>query len=249
MKKYLLFSLIFTLLSLSSCVINEEVYFKENGEIEYATIIDMSNMSEFLPAEELEDMQNLKDLKHGEFVAWEDLLRSSAPDKEAKDSIETYIKDNRQSFDKLKPMKMMFDFRDKKMEVGYAIHSKSLKDFPDDLAIVNKTINELSSENSEFSKIKNLFNIIEFSFDGKKFVRNETANNWNALMDDPDSELQSESLLDLFEIKFKYRFDKPIKSTNMEDATFSSDRKTMYLSTDLENVQENPKKYNFEVQF
>lgn len=249
MKKYLLFSLIFTLLSLSSCVINEEVYFKENGEIEYATIIDMSNMSEFLPAEELEDMQNLKDLKHGEFVAWEDLLRSSAPDKETKDSIETYIKNNRQSFDKLKPMKMMFDFRDKKMEVGYAIHSKSLKDFPDDLAIVNKTINELSSENSEFSKIKNLFNIIEFSFDGKKFVRNETANNWNALMDDPDSELQSESLLDLFEIKFKYRFDKPIKSTNMENATFSSDRKTMFLTTDLKNVQENPKKYNFEVKF
>ena len=58
---------------------------------------------------------------------------------------------------------------------------------------------------------------------------------------------QGASMINGSSYNIEYHFPKSIKSTTYKDATFSADRKTLYIKTDLNTITTSPKLLDFEV--
>lgn len=92
------------------------------------------------------------------------------------------------------------------------------------------------------------FSDVRFSYDGKTFTRHsKIADKTQVKKDSLKQGLSKFS--EMMTVKLEYHFPKPIKTCSIKEATFSLDRKTMYVEAPYMEINKNPEKYNFTVTF
>src|SRR5690606_22017211 len=93
-----------------------------------------------------------------------------------------------------------------------------------------------------------LMKSLEYKFDGKNFQR--IAKNQNKFLEELDDSTAeaTRQMMNMFQYKMEYHFPKKVKSTSLENATFSIDGKTMTVDVPMSELLENPDRYNFKVE-
>ncbi len=243
MKKiFHLITAFITLTTLTSCQFTEKIYINENGSGRYSLKMDMSSM--------LDAMKQMKDstdtaevLKVVDtIILFKDILE------EKKDSIAKLSKEEQESLKAIGDLKihMIVDEKNNKMVSDFIFDFNSISD----LENIQEKISKAQSVNEgKENKVPTSDSEVKYSYNGKKFIRKVVKKK----MSDEEKEAykksmeQSASFLDGSLYKLEYHFPKAIKSTTYTGATFSDDRKTMYIEVDMKTITENPKLLDFEV--
>lgn len=105
---------------------------------------------------------------------------------------------------------------------------------------------EKSSESKDAKESMPFFSNVRFSYDGKTFTRQSKSLTQTKTDSIPSGMSQFTKMMT---IKLEYHFPKPIKTCSIEDATFSLDRKTVYVEVPYIEAFTNPEKYNLTVTF
>lgn len=238
------FSFIFIVILFSSCEFTEKINLDENGGGTYALNIDMSAMMSAM--KKMGDSTNT-DTKNLEVL--DTLMNFNDFLLEKKDSIAELPKEEQEKLNALKDMKLHLEMN----EVTGVFNMDFIFDF--------KSINELKNIQEKISKGHALNEKkkelpspeapteVRFSFDGKKFHRIVVDKNLSIEEKEAytKSMEQGASMINGSSYNIEYHFPKPIKNTTYKDATFSADRKTLYIKTDLNTITTNPELLDFEV--
>ncbi len=245
MKKIInLFSFIFITILFSSCEFTEKINLNENGSGTYTLNMDMGAMMNAMKKmgnststdsekpEILDTIMNFKDF----------LL-------EKKDSITKLPKEEQEKLNALKDMKLHLEMNETNgvFNMDFIFDFKSI----DELKNIQEKISKghALNEKKKESPSPEAPTEVLFSFDGKKFHRIVVDKN----LSDEEKEAykksmeQGASMINGSSYNIEYHFPKPIKSTTYKDATFSADRKTLYIKTDFNTITTNPELLDFEV--
>lgn len=252
MKKTSILGLFVFLFSLFSCAINEEVFVKNSGEIDYRMNLDFTQFLEMIPAEELDSLKQISEFTNNQYMRLDDLMLKMAKNQTDKDSIQLLIQENKSFFDKTKNLKWLFQFDDQVFQLGYEIKAKSLQDFSNELKTIREAYLEFADKEPSMNlqQSKAMFNDLTFSMDKKHFRRSEISNEWSKLAAEEknDSMDMNSEILQLFTVNLKYHFEKPIRSVNLENAVIADDKKSFTYSVSLQDITENSN-LDFEVEF
>lgn len=237
-----LFIVLITITTLTSCQFTERININEDGSGKYSLEMDMSAMMSAMkqmgdsikPNEEMKVLDTV--------ILFKDILE------EKKDSISQLSKEDQASLKAIEDLKihMMVDEKKNKMVSDFIYDFKSISD----LANIQEKISKAQSvKDGKKNDTPASDSDVLYSYNGKKFIRKVIKKK----MSDEEKEAykksmeQSASFLDGSSYKLEYHFPKTIKSTTYEGATFSADKKTMYIQADMKAITENPKLLNFEV--
>jgi len=236
-------SLVMLVITISSCQFTEQINFNKNGSGTYTFNIDMSAMmsamkkmgdSTSTKKENPEIMDSIMDFKT--FLA------------EKKDSIAKLPKEEQEKLNALKDMKMRIQVNEEtgvfKMDFIFDFNNISELDHLQEKISKGQAINKKNEAPSPESPTE-----VIYSFNGKKFHRIIKDKN---LSDEAKeayklSMQQSASMMEDGTYNLEYHFPKPIKSTTYKKATFSADRKTIFIKSDLKTITSNPQLLEFEV--
>ncbi len=234
--------ILITTITLTSCQFTERLDIKENGSGVYSLEMDMSammgamkQMGDSIKTDE--DLQVIDTI-----ILFKDILD------EKKDSISKLSKEEQASLKAIEDLKihMMVDEKNNKMVSDFIFEFNSISE----LANIQERISKAQSvKDGKENDAPTTDTEVKYSYNGKKFVRKVIQKK----MTDKEKEAykksmeQSASFLDGSSYKLEYHFPKAIKSTTHKGATFSDDRKTMYIQADMKTITENPKLLEFEV--
>jgi hypothetical protein len=245
MKKTLL--LLILAIGLVSCEITERVYLNENGSVKYETEFDFSQMSGFMfPEAKRDSLRKIGEFPIDTIMAIADLENYSDMEN---DSISDAEREFMQSLDKMR-VRMKIDENVAMMNIG--LEEKDVESFNDYLKKVKDAGEKLAKEDPESAKSltqSGILKTLELKYDGKQFQRisGETGNLFDEL--DDSTSASAKEMLGMFKYRMEYHFPKKIKSSTLENATFSLDGKTMTIDVPMNELMENPQKYNFTVEF
>ena len=231
-----------TTVTLTSCQFTERLDIKENGSGVYSLEMDMSAMMGAM--KQMGDSTKTdEDLKVMDTVIrFKDILE------EKKDSIAKLSKEEQASLKALEDLKihMMVDEKKGKMVSDFIFEFNSINELGN---IQEKITKAQSVKDGKEKDAPSTDTEVKYSYNGKKFTRKVIKKKMTAEEKEAykKSMEQSASFLDGSSYKLIYHFPKAIKSTTYKGATFSDDRKTMYIQTDMKNITENPKLLEFEV--
>jgi hypothetical protein len=231
-----------TTVTLTSCQFTERLDIKENGSGVYSLEMDMSAMMGAM--KQMGDSTKTdEDLKVMDTVIrFKDILE------EKKDSIAKLSKEEQASLKALEDLKihMMVDEKNGKMVSDFIFEFNSINELGN---IQEKITKAQSVKDGKEKDAPSTDTEVKYSYNGKKFTRKVIKKKMTAEEKEAykKSMEQSASFLDGSSYKLIYHFPKAIKSTTYKGATFSDDRKTMYIQTDMKNITENPKLLEFEV--
>lgn len=238
---------------LTSCEITERVYIDENGEVSYATNIDLTQLMQMMPADNLSNDLPMDTIftADGLSKADHDLtqgLGDSLEDEEEKELMKDFkfhVK-----LDKTEGFMTVF------------LEKKSLKDFNSYMKEFDKNLTQLNRKRAEENKKLPdslqksdidvpIYSTPQFTYDGKTFKRKgKFRDSMKKSEKDVESDIEGlEGLENLILYKLEYHFPKPIKSVSDKTIKLSADRKTIYLDKPMKTVMENPEAYDFEVTF
>ena len=89
-----------------------------------------------------------------------------------------------------------------------------------------------------------------YKYNGKIFKRSTEIENYEDFKKEIDSAMAMvKGMFGGSKYKLKYSFPKKIKTSSVEDAMFTGDRKTIIIERDLMDYMANPKIFDFEVKF
>ena len=230
-----------------SCQITERIYLQENGAVKYETEFDFSEMVGFMYDDTKKDsLRQLGQFPIDTLMKIADLENYSEL---GNDSISDAEREFMKSMEKMN-VRMVINDTEGKMSIG--LEEKSVADFNAYLQKVKLAGDKLNKEDPEAAK--NLANsgmlkTMELKYDGKSFQRisGEVEN----ILEETDDSLAmaTQQMMGMFEYKMEYHFPKRIKSSSIENATYSLDGKTMTVEVPMNELMENPEKYNFTVEF
>lgn len=232
---------------LVSCQITERVYLQENGGVKYETEFDFSQMSGFIfPENKRDSLRQIGEFPVDTLMTIADLENYSEL---GNDSISDAEREFMQSLDKMR-VRMKMDETQALMSIG--LEEKDVKSFNAYLKKVQESSDKLVKEDPEAAKNlaqSGLLKTMEIKYDGKKFQR--IAGEVDQLFGEKDDSVSmaAQEMMGMFEYKLEYHFPKRIKSSNIENATYSLDGKTMTVEVPMSELMENPEKYNFTVEF
>ncbi len=234
--------ILISVVTLTSCQFTERIDIKENGSGTYSLEMDMSAMLGAMKqmgdsTKTNEDMKVIDTV-----IRFKDILE------EKKDSITKLSKEEQASLKAIEDLKihMMVDEKNGKMISDFIFEFNSINE----LGNIQERISKAQSvKDGKDSKTPSTDTEVKYSYNGKKFTRKVTKKKMTAEEKEAykKSMEQSASFLDGSSYKLEYHFPKPIKSTTFKGATFSDDRKTMYMHADMKTITENPKLLDFEV--
>ena len=237
--KYL--SVILVIISIVSCQFTEKINLNSDGSGSYTLNMDMSSMMKAI--QDIGDSIEIEDPEvFDTLINFNDFLI------EKKDSIAKLSKEEQEKLKALEDMKLhiatdeakgiflmdfIFDFKD----------LNELENLQDKIS-KGSSINENKNEESPISPTD-----VKFSFNGKKFERKVIERELTKEQKEAykKSMEQSMSYMDEMTYALEYHFPKPIKSTTYKNARYSSDRKTLYIETNLKTLTEDPKSLSFTV--
>ena len=243
MKLLKLFTLLITVISLTSCEFTEEITFDQSGSGKYDLKMDMSGMMGMMSSmkdstenqlpEKMDTIINMKDLLESNNTSISSL---SASEKEIYNTIKDMRVHSKMDTEaELFTLKFLYDFK----------NASDLNDIQEKVKRAQKLqenkVEEVAPTNQK----------VTYSYSKKKFSRNvellKLTSEQQAKFDE-DLE-QSAMFMGSSKYIIKYNFPKKIKSTNLKGAVISENGKTLTYETQMDNLLKNPKSLEFEIKF
>lgn len=246
MKKILLF--LIAAVTLISCQITERFYLNENGSVKYETELNFSEMMGFIYDEASKDsLRQIGEFPIDTLISFTELENF---DQMSSDSISDAEREFMKSMDKTN-VRMVMNDSEGKMLIG--IEEKNIESFNAYLKKLNQSLAKLEKEDPKAAgelAQSGMMKSLEIKFDGKSFQR-ISKNQMTGLFDELDDSTAdaTRQMMNMFEYKMEYHFPKRVKSSTLENATFSIDGKTMTVDVPMSELMDNPEKYNFTVEF
>jgi len=239
-----LFILFISVISLTSCQLTEKINLNNDGSGTYKLNIDMSSMMSSMQGMNKENDEGEKEKSEvvDTIVYFKDILA------EKKDSIAKLPADEQAKLKALEDLKLHVNINEEK---NIAI-TEFIFDFKNirELKNIQEKIEKANSINDGKPAEDNIrpYEVV-YHFDGKTFHREVVE---RKLTDEQKeaykkSMEQGSQMVEGSSYQIEYHFPRPVKSTTFKDAKFSSDRKTMYIQSDMKKITEDPKFLDFKV--
>lgn len=241
--KYLSFLLV--IITIFSCEITEKISIDENGSGTYTLSMDMSDMLNAV--DQMKDSVTTGNAKEKMEVIDTIINLKDLIDKK-NDSIVTLSKEDQQIIESIKDFKihLMVNEATKKLVTEIFYDFNKVDDLENIQERVTKaqSIQDKKGEQTPTSDTK-----LSFTYDGKKFSRKVISKNLSQEEKDAYKKYmeKNSNFLDGSSYHIEYQFPRAIKSTTYKEATFSADRKTLFIKTDLKTISQNPTLLDFDV--
>ncbi|WP_165869294.1 hypothetical protein [Maribacter algicola] len=227
---------------LVSCNFTEEIYFNGDGSGKLSIGFDGSEMMSMIPESDSLETEKVIDST----LVFRELLR------EKKDSIAQLPLEEQEKLKKLEPfsLHMVVDAPNGIMNFEMFSDFKNVSDVNDAFnAFQNASTMGPSAGNQPVpSNTGNDATEVSYSFSGSRFFRNTKIRDKEMFQKSLDSLQSAEMFLGGSTYTFKYHFPRRVKSTNVEDATFSMDGKTMIYEVNFLDMLKDPESINIEVE-
>ncbi len=252
------------IISFSSCTVKESIVFNEDGSGDFLISYDMASvMSQMKGAfSEGDDSTSSDEKKASEVV--DTLMVFSEIMETYKDSVSALPEDKRLALEAVKDMymKMKMDEANNVFDFGIGLNFNTIEDLKDIQKRIEKA-KTLNSQNGQVDAMKegsplgkfmaNDKNDVGYNFTDNGFSRVTTVSEEEAkaFKLDENSE-EDKQFLDYFENSFyivEYTFSKKIKSTSIENAQLSSDKKTVTYKYSWIDFLSNPKLLDINIEF
>jgi len=239
-----LFILFISVISLTSCQFTEKINLNNDGSGTYKLKIDMSAMMSSMKGmnKENDEAEKEKSEVVDTIIHFKDILA------EKKDSISKLPADEQAKLKALEDLKLHVNINEEK---NIAI-TEFIFDFKNisDLKNIQEKIEKANSVNDGKPEEDNIRPTeVVYHFDGKTFHREVVERKLTEEQKEAykKSMEQGSQMVEGSSYQIEYHFPRPVKSTTFKDAKFSSDRKTMYIQSDMKKVTEDPKFLDFKV--
>jgi len=251
MKRILL--LLFSLSLFTSCNFTEEITFNDDGSGEFVMSYDMSEVMKKLN-EEMgggQSKEGKEKVKMDSVVYFKDMLVEKA------DSIATFPIEEQEQLKALETvvMKMHLDEETGAMDFGFGSTFTSLEELPEVLEKIDQAKQLNSKSSPQYSKMdesavakasENMFEYVDFSFDGKTFSRTLTKDYEQSPQDieDLNAEIaemgEAKDMFSAMSYTLVYHFPKAVKSVTNDNAVISEDGKTVTLKMNFIEMIKSP---------
>lgn len=225
-----------------ACNFTEEIYFNENGSGKMSISFDGSEMMQMLPSSDSIPLEKAIDST----LVFKDLLVDK------KDSISQLSAEQQAKLKRLEPFSLHM-----KVEPENGIMNFDMYTNFKDVSEVNDAFNAFQNassigpiaggqsmpENAAYETTE-----VHYSFKKNKFKRETVILNQEMFEKSIDSLASAEMFLSSCTYTFKYHFPKRVKSTNIEEATFSMDGKTMIHEVNFLDMMKDPESLLIEVE-
>lgn len=247
MKK--LFYLIIVSVLLVSCQITERAYIQENGSVKYETEMNFTEMMGMMFNQETKDsLRQIGQFPIDSVMTFSDLEKMDP--KLNADKTGAAESNFLKVMDKMKVRMIMNDTEGK---ISFGVEEKDVNSFNAYMKEVKTASEKLTKEDKQAADNlvqSGLMNSIQFKYNGKSFERIGDNSTTGMISEMNDSTAAStKQMMGMFQYKLEYHFPKKIKKSNIENATYSLDGKTMTVDVPMMELLENPEKYNFKVEF
>ncbi len=257
--------LVIIIVSFSSCTVKESIVFNEDGSGNFLVNYDMTSvMSQMKDAfSEGDDSTSTNEKKPSKVV--DTLMVFSEIMETYKDSISALPEEKRLALEVVKDMymKMKMDEANNVFDFGVGLNFNAIEDLKDIQKRIEKA-KTLNSQNSQVDAMKegsplgkfmvNGENDVDYNFTENGFSRVTTVSEEKtakAFKLDENSE-EDKQFLDYFKNSFyivEYTFSKKIKSTSIENAQLSTDKKTVTYKYSWIDFLSNPKLLDINIEF
>ena len=258
MKRVIL--LLFSLSLLTSCNFTEEITFNEDGSGEFIISYDMSEVMKTLEQEMggAQDTEGKESVKLDSIIYFKDMLVEKA------DSIATLPIEEQKQLKALESvvMKMHMDEANGVFDFGFGSSFTSLEELPSVLDKIEKAKQLNSKDNAQYSKMdesavarasENMFEYIDFSYDGKTFSRalkkdyKQSSEDIEALDQEVADMGDAQDMFGAMNYTLVYHFPKDVKSVTNEKAVISEDGKTVTLKMNFIDMIKSPEMMTLDV--
>ncbi|SMC42154.1 hypothetical protein [Moheibacter sediminis] len=247
MKK--LFYLFSIAILLVSCQITERVYIQENGGVKYETEMNFTEMMGMMFSQESKDSLRLI----GQFPIDSVMTFSDLEKMDPKLNPDKTGDAEREFLNVMDKMKVRMVMNDNEGKISFGVEEKDVKSFNSYMKEIKTAGEKLAKEDKAAADNlaqSGMLNFMEFKYDGKSFQRIASSETSKMLGEMNDSTAEStRQMMGMFQYKIEYHFPKKIKKSNIENATYSLDGKTMTVDVPMIELMEDPEKYNFKIEF
>ncbi|SIQ94102.1 hypothetical protein [Maribacter ulvicola] len=242
MRFFKILAVISITVAVAACNFTEEIYFNEDGSGKMSIAFDGGEMLQMLPKTDSTALDKAIDST----IVFRDLLR------EKKDSIAQLSPEEKAKLKRLEPfsLHMVVD------PEGGVMNFNMFTDFKK-VSNVNDAFNAFQNASSvgPIAGGKRMpggateeTTIVNYSFKKNTFKRETVILNQELFEQSIDSLASAEMFLSGSTYTFKYHFPRRVKSTNIEEATFSMDGKTMIYEVNFLAMMKDPESMMIEVE-
>lgn len=225
-----------------ACNFTEEIYFNENGSGKMSIAFDGGEMLQMLPETDSTKLEEVIDST----LVFKDLLI------EKKDSIAKLSPEQQAKLKRLEPFKlhMKVDAENGIMNFDMYTDFKNVSEVNDAFNSFQSAsaIGPISGGKSMPGGATEEATQVKYSFKRNKFKRETIILDQTLFANSIDSLAGAEMFLSGSTYTFKYHFPKRVKSTNIEEATFSMDGKTMVHDVNFLEMMKDPESMVIEVE-
>ncbi|RPG38603.1 MAG: hypothetical protein CBB72_000800 [Muricauda sp. TMED12] len=242
MKK-IQYALVATLIVLSaSCNFTEEIHLKEDGSGKLSINFDGSEMMDMAG----DELAKTNEKPIDSIISFKDFLE------EKKDSIAQLPKEEQEKLKKLEPfnMRMVMDPEKKVMMFDLFSEFKNVNEVNDAFSAFQDASSLGPNASPQTGKMKPSEQATEvnYTFKKNKFTRTAKIVDQELFQQQVDSLQSAEMFLSGSTYTLKYHFPKKIKSTTVEEATFSQDGKTLIYEVNFLDLMKDPSVLDLEVE-
>jgi len=244
MRTVLISSLCFLFVFFTSCEFSETLVLNPDGSGEMRIQMDASDMIAMMSAMGGQDEMKGMDEKIDTTFFFRDFLA------ENRDSIASLPLEQQAKLKKLEPygVHINMDANDEKLVYDVFISFNSISEANNMFDVFNQISNTgINSASATESSVTQESIKVNYTFENNIFKRDAYITDKALHQRELDSLKSMEMMLSGTMYKLNYSFPKKIKSSSQPDATFSSDRKTLYFQTEYLEYLKNPNLLNIEV--
>ncbi|MEP2278994.1 hypothetical protein [Maribacter sp.] len=242
MRLFKILTVVFITVLVAACNFTEEIYFNEDGSGKMSILFDGNEMMQMIPETDSTELDKAIDST----LVFKDLLR------EKKDSIAQLSPEEQDKLKRLEPfsLRMVVD------PDGGVMNFNMFTDF--------KKVSEVNDAFNAFQNASSVGSVaggktmpggtteetttVNYTFKKNTFKRETVILNQELFEQSIDSLASAEMFLSGSTYTFKYHFPRRVKSTNIEEATFSMDGKTMIHEVNFLEMMKDPESMVIEVE-
>ncbi|WP_375325411.1 hypothetical protein [Flagellimonas sp. GZD32] len=225
----------------AACNFTEEIHFQDDGSGKLSIQFDGSEMMEMAGEEMAKSGEEVVD----SIISFKDFLE------ENKDSIAQLSADEQAKLKKLESfnMRMVMDPEKKLMLFDLFSEFKNVSEMNDAFNTFQDASTLGPNANPQQAQMKSPEQAtkVNYTFNNNTFTRTAEIIDQTLLQQQIDSLQGAEMFLSGSTYTLKYHFPKRVKSTNVEEATFSADGKTMIYEVGFMEMMKNPSLLDIEV--
>lgn len=239
--------LLLGLFLLTSCEITEKVYIDQQGNVSYSSNMDLTQMMQMVPKDELKE----NDYPIDSIFTVDGIAKSNT------DFSKGFEGDEEREI--MKNFKIHVKLDDDVSFMNMILDKKNLNEFNSFMSNLSSNIetinakrmkqNEALPDSAQIDLVDiPIFSMPKLSYNKKSFKRTGPI---KSITETSKSEQMEgmEGFVNMIKFKLEYHFDRPIKSVSDKSARLSPDAKTVYIEKPMSEAADNPKAFDFEVKF